>query len=174
MTLPPIHPVTPADLATPLGAALLALNNAHAQELSWLEPDRLRSMLAQAFLACRIGPADAFLLAFDQDAAYDSPNFLWFRARYSRFVYVDRVVVAAAARGRGYARSLYEALFARAGASGHERIFCEVNAAPPNPASDAFHAALGFREVGMAAIHGGAKTVRYFERPLAEAAFGAR
>ncbi len=165
-----LRPVAPADLATPLGAALLALNNAHAQELSWLEPERLRHMLAEAFLACRIGPAEAFLLAFDQSAAYDSPNFLWFRARYARFVYVDRVVVAAAARGRGHARRLYGALFAQAAAAGHDRVVCEVNADPPNPASDAFHAALGFHEVGTAAIHGGQKTVRYFERLLAEPA----
>jgi hypothetical protein len=38
-------------------------------------------------------------LAFDQHARYDSPNFLWFGARYPRFVYVDRIVVAASARG---------------------------------------------------------------------------
>ena len=36
----------------------------------------------------------------------------------------------------------------------------------PNPASDAFHAALGFSEVGGGAIHGGAKTVRYLTRVL--------
>jgi predicted GNAT superfamily acetyltransferase len=31
----------------------------------------------------------------------------------------------------------------------------------------AFHAALGFAEVGEAVIHGGCKTVRYLMRPLA-------
>ena len=31
---------------------------------------------------------------------------------------------------------------------------------------DAFHLALGFEEVGSAAIHGGAKTVRYLRRAL--------
>jgi hypothetical protein len=40
---------------------------------------------------------------------------------------------------------------------------CEVNSDPPNPPSDALHASLGFKEVGSAAIHGGAKTVRYLE-----------
>jgi predicted GNAT superfamily acetyltransferase len=160
--------VTPADLtASPdLAQALLALNNAHAVELSWLEPPRLAHLVAEAFLAERIGQADALLLTFDQDADYDSPNFLWFRERFPRFVYVDRVVVAAQARGRGHARRLYQTLFEQARAAGHERIVCEVNSNPPNPASDAFHADLGFVVVGTADIYGGEKTVTYLERDL--------
>src|SRR5882724_1911154 len=118
---------------TSLGAAVLALNNPHAKELSWLEPERLQYLTAHAFAARRIGALDAFLLAFDQDAPYDSPNFLWFRARYPRFVYIDRVVVATSARGRGLARTLYRDLFAQAAAAGHARVVCEVNSRPPNP-----------------------------------------
>lgn len=159
-------PLALADLNAPDGAALLALNNAHAVELSWLEPERLAHLVAQAFLARRVGVADALLVTFDQDADYDSPNFLWFRARYPTFVYVDRVVVADSARGRGLAKALYDDLFAAAKAAGHERIVCEVNSDPPNPASDAFHAALGFVPVGTAEIHGGKKTVTYLERRL--------
>lgn len=115
-------------------------------------------------MAARIGDADALLLAFDQDAAYDNPNFAWFKARYGRFVYVDRIVVAPAARGRGLATALYLDLFRRA--HGHDRVVCEVNADPPNPASDAFHAALGFEAVGSALLPGADKTVRYFSRSL--------
>jgi predicted GNAT superfamily acetyltransferase len=148
--------------------ALVALNNDHAAELSFLTPERFAALIGEAFLACRIGEADALLLAFDQAADYDSPNFLWFRERFGRFVYVDRIVVAGSARGRGLARLLYEALFERVRAAGHARVVCEVNADPPNPASDAFHAALGFVEVGSALLPNG-KTVRYFERPLREA-----
>ena len=155
---------TAADVV--LGAAALALNNAHASELSWLEPERLQYLVGHAFAARRIGTLDAFLLAFDQDAPYDSPNFLWFRTRYLRFVYVDRVVVAASARGRGLARTLYRDLFEQAANAGHERVVCEVNSRPPNPESDAFHAALGFAEVGCASIHDGAKDVRYLLRAL--------
>jgi uncharacterized protein len=123
-------------------------------------------LLTQAFHARRIGKVAAFLLTFDQDADYDSPNYLWFRERYRRFVYVDRIVVAPAMRKRGLAHRLYEDLFRAVHAAGHERVVCEVNSNPPNPASDAFHASLGFAEVGHAAIHGGAKTVRYLARPL--------
>jgi len=87
-----LQPIAPAEVSSgsSLAKALLALNNAHALELSWLEPARLQHLVSQAFLARRIGNFDAFLLAFDQGADYDSPNFLWFRARYPRFVYVDR------------------------------------------------------------------------------------
>jgi predicted GNAT superfamily acetyltransferase len=155
-----------ASPAAPLGEALLALNNAHALELSWLEPARLQHLVEQAFLARRIGNLDAFMLALDQDAPYDSPNFLWFRARYPRFVYVDRIVVASSARGRGCARRLYHDLFEHAARAGHQRVVCEVNARPPNPESDAFHVASGFVEVGSASIHNDSKTVRYLSRAL--------
>jgi len=163
-----IHPLDPADLrpSSPIGTRLLALNNQHATELSWLDADRFAELAARAFVARRIGCVDAFLLAFDQHADYDSPNFLWFLARYVRFVYVDRIVVRPAARGRGLARRLYQDLFAEAARAGHERVVCEVNQEPPNAASDAFHAALGFAEVGNATIHDGRKTVRYLARPL--------
>jgi predicted GNAT superfamily acetyltransferase len=147
--------------------AVLALNNAHAVELSLLDATRLEGLLARAFHARCIGAVDAFLLAFDQDADYDSPNFLWFRARVPRFVYIDRVAVAPTARGRGLAKRLYADLFEYVRRAGHARVVCEVNSDPPNAASEAFHAALGFAEVGWAAIHGGAKTVRYLARSLA-------
>lgn len=150
-------------------AAILALNNAHATELSLLDAGRLAALLDRAWHARVVGGADdapeAFLLAFDQRSDYDSPNFVWFRERYARFAYVDRVVVAPAARGRGLARLLYADLIARAAADGYDRVVCEVNLDPPNPVSDAFHAALGFAEVGREAVAGW-KVVRYLARPI--------
>lgn len=162
--LPELLPI-PAEIEP----AVLALNNAHAVELSWLDAGRLHALLGQAFRARRIRAVEAFAIALDQAACYDSPNYLWFRRRCARFVYVDRVVVAAAARGRGHARRLYADLFHHAAVAGHRQVVCEVNLDPPNPASDAFHAALGFAAIGSAAIHGGSKTVRYLTRPLTTA-----
>jgi len=163
-----LQSVTAAEIspAHPLAKTLLALNNAHAAQLSWLEPERLAHLVGQAFLTRRIGEVDAFLLALDQDADYDSPNFRWVRSRYQRFVYVDRIVVASSARGRGYARRLYHDLFEHALKAGHERVLCEVNISPPNPTSDAFHAALGFVEVGTADVYNGSRTVRYLSRAV--------
>jgi predicted GNAT superfamily acetyltransferase len=45
-------------------------------------------------------------------------------------------------------------------------ICCEVNLDPPNPASDAFHASLGFHEIGSAAMSNG-KVVRYLTKVIA-------
>jgi aryl sulfotransferase len=162
VTLAPL----PQAIAKASEPAILALNNAHAVELSCLDAERLASLTGQAFYACAIGEVGAFLLAFDQTAAYDSPNYLWFRERYPRFVYVDRVVVAPPLRGRGYACQLFADLFDEARRAGHELVVCEVNSDSPNLASDAFHAALGFREVGRAVIHHGQKTVRYLARAI--------
>ena len=144
---------------------VLALNGLHAAETSELDARRLRGMLDAAFMALVAPDASAFLIAFDETAAYDSPNFLWFRDRLDRFVYVDRVVVAATARGRGLARRLYDDVAAAALASSRDRVVCEVNLEPPNPASDAFHAALGFFEAGRGSPAPG-KVVRYLERRL--------
>lgn len=108
------------------------------------------------------GFADALLIAFDQDARYDSLNFLWFRSRYSRFVYVDRIVTAPESRGRGLARALYGRLIQRAIAANHQKIVCEVNVDPPNLGSQALHQSLGFVPVGAARLPTG-KTVTYLE-----------
>ena len=67
---------------------------------------------------------------------------------------------------RGLARVLYEDLFTAAAAAGHGVVTCEVNLVPANPGSDAFHARLGFAEVGRGELAAGAKLVRYLARPL--------
>lgn len=159
-------PIVPLRDVDP--AAVLALNNAHEVETSRLDEVRLAALIDQAFHARAIAGVEAVLIAFDERASYDSPNFLWFRDRYDRFVYVDRVITDPRARGRGLARRLYEDLFDRAADEGAPRVVCEVNVDPPNLASDTFHAAMGFSEVGRARLAGGDKTVRYLERRLGQ------
>ena len=156
-----IYPIGPRDQAK-----VLALNNQFAVETSFLDAAKLAAMVEEAFLATRIGEVDAFLIVFDQRARYDSPNFVWFRDRFADFVYVDRIVTGPQARGKGYARALYGDLFTKAVAAGHRRVVCEVNLDPPNPVSDAFHATLGFAEVGHRALQGTSKTVRYLSKNI--------
>ena len=83
------RPIAPHDLDW-----VLALNRAHEIELSPLDGDALLALVEEAFYA-KVIRADesgaAFLIAFDQEADYDSPNFLWFKERLGRFIYVDRV-----------------------------------------------------------------------------------
>ena len=150
-----------ADLPT-----LLALNNDHALELSELTADEFRELIKVAWRTRVADDLSAMVIAFDQDTARSSQNFDWFKARYPRFAYVDRVVVAPAARGQGLARSLYEDVIAAARAEGQTLLCAEVNLDPPNPASDALHTAMGFAPVGSAALVGRDKSVRYYVRPL--------
>ncbi|MEM9146672.1 MAG: GNAT family N-acetyltransferase [Pseudomonadota bacterium] len=160
----PPRPIPMSDLSAPVRDDLLALNNAHAVETSELTAAEWDSMQAEAFAALAIGNA-GFVLAFDQTAQYSSTNFQWFQNRFERFVYVDRIVVSAQSRGQGVARMLYQALFALARDAAHPRVVCEVNQTPPNPGSDAFHAALGFRPLETRALSP-TKTVQYLECPI--------
>lgn len=154
-----------ADQSVDRQAELIALNNEHAQETSFLSPEAWNGLVSAAYDATCTG-ADGFLITFDQTADYGSPNFIWFKQKYDRFVYVDRIVVAESARGRGTARHLYQQLFEVARRDGHVRVVCEVNSDPPNPGSDAFHAHMGFSEVGQAVIESRSKTVRYMCKQL--------
>lgn len=147
-------------------ASILALNNAHLRELGELNARSLGRLLEIAFHARVIGEGDAFLIALEQGAPYDSPNYRWFSERFARFAYIDRVAVAASARKRGLARQLYEDLIAAAARAGHAQLACEVNYDPPNPGSDAFHEALGFHEIGRATLPERGKSVRYLLRDL--------
>ena len=154
-----------SDIAAADHGWIYALNKAHEVELSPLTPDALAALISAAAYA-RQAEGGAFLIGFDQSGAYDSPNFLWHRDRFGRFLYVDRIAVAATHRRRGLAQALYADLFEFAEKAGLERVVCEVNSDPPNPASDAFHEALGFEVVGEALLEGRGKTVRYMARDL--------
>jgi predicted GNAT superfamily acetyltransferase len=143
---------------------LLQLNNEHARETSCLSAEKLDSMIGSARIATVIEPTLAFLLAFDQDDKYDGEHFQWFRRRFDRFLYIDRIVVSGEHRRHGLGRLLYEDLIARARRWEFPIISCEVNFRPPNPVSDTFHARFGFIEIGRATNDNGDKEVRYLIR----------
>jgi uncharacterized protein len=151
-----------ADLSVRDG--LLRVNNLSDQETSTLTRERFDRMISLARVATFVEPSAAFLLAFAEDDEFDGGHFLWFRSRLDKFLYIDRIVVAADRRRLGLGSLLYADLFKRAEELGHKSVVCEVNLQPPNPVSDRFHAAQGFEEVGRATIEHGAKTVRYLLR----------
>lgn len=142
-----------------------ALNNAFAAETSYLDSQAWRHLIVQARLAVCVPGEKAFLIALDQDAQYDSPNYLWWQQRRERFLYIDRLVVAANLQGIGLGRMLYQYAIAEASARNLKRVVCEINVDPPNPASLHFHQKLGFSNVGEQLLSNG-KTVGYFERML--------
>lgn len=168
---PPFDPGTVTDLRSAPDTLLrqvLALNDAVSDMTSPLDAPRLRRLLDWATLAPGVVAGEdtllGFLIGMAPGSGYDSPNYRWFNDRMDGFAYVDRVVVAPAAQGRGVARRLYAAFADHADLHRLGPLVCEVNLTPPNPASDAFHAALGFAEAGRADL-GRDKSVRYLARP---------
>jgi uncharacterized protein len=145
---------------------VLALNAASVQELSELDEQRLRWILSLAHRSLVLdsdGEVLAFALAIASSTDYDSENYRWFAARFARFVYLDRIAVAESQRRLGIGARLYDAI--EASAASFERMVCEVNVRPPNPASLAFHAARGYVEVGRLA-HGSTKLVAMLDKEL--------
>lgn len=161
-------PVEFRDAAPRDYEAMLVLNESAVPHVNSISRQLLERLHVQAF-RCRIatvgGEVAGFVIALGEDAEYSSLNFAWFRRRYSRFVYVDRVVVDPGARRAGIARRLYREL-ERAATGRTAMLAAEVNLQPPNPASMAFHEGFGFREVGRQRTEGGTKQVRLMVKEL--------
>ena len=102
-----------------------------------------------------------FLLVMSEASDYDGDNFRWFAERYSRFLYVDRIVIDRTFARRGVGSALYSDLIKFAATQSWTTLCCEINVSPPNPVSHAFHAGFGFKEVGRSGAAGAPKVVSY-------------
>lgn len=169
-----LRPVVAPDLQrlVELNEAAVPAVNSVPREFfaSWLEAPEGDGQLPPLFLAgerAGVGEAVAgaeqgiigFVLALAPGCAYESLNYRWFSARFSRFLYVDRIVVDGEQRGLGLGRRLYDAVAEEARRRALERVCCEVNVKPRNEGSLRFHERYGFREVGRQATEGGSKEV---------------
>jgi len=162
-------PLIPCDLTASDLDRMLILNNAAAPHVNPLSRQELERLVAWSQVAAGARGEDAtllgFVLALPPDQPYDSEDYRWACRNGTQFLYVDRVVVASEARGRGVGRVLYRAVMrAAANASRRNaRVICEVNERPPDPGSMAFHKALGFRPIGRLDHGPGNKAVRFLE-----------
>lgn len=158
-----IREATPAD-----HEAVRALNNGAVPHVNALT-EELFAQVVEYAAYFRVAEDDAGLLGFvisiPRGTTYWSDNYHWFTARYADFLYLDRVVVAPRAQGRGVGRALYDdhAAFA---AGRWPRIALEVNLRPPNPGSVAFHGRMRFEEVGVREYDDGASAVVMLVREL--------
>lgn len=183
-----VRPMEAEDLA-----GVLELNAASVPAVGELDAARLAALVGMAELALVVrGPAPAptaddtggpatggpatggpaaggpagFVLALGPGLDYGSPNYRFFDAGPGDFLYVDRVAVAPWAHRSGLGRMLYAEVVARARELGRRRVTCEVNLQPPNPRSRAFHAAMGFAEVGRQWTYGHTVEVQLLELDL--------
>lgn len=143
-----VRAATPDDLDE-----IVALNAASVPAVGEADADRMAWLIELSALAWVVdgtgsGELAAFVLLFEPGSTYDSKNYRWFCDRFDRFLYVDRVVVAADRRGEGLGAELYDAVAAEALRRGAERVTAEVNLVPPNPGSSRFHRRQGFVLVG--------------------------
>ncbi|MCR9161552.1 MAG: GNAT family N-acetyltransferase [Nannocystaceae bacterium] len=149
-------------------AWLLRVNNAAVPAVNPHDASSLRALVegAERCWVATVGKMRAgVLVVYGPGASYESANYRWLSERYERFRYVDRVIVVPEAKGRGVGRGLYEALEAHAASAEAQRVLCEVNIDPPNPASLAFHAAMGWAPLADRQL-GPGKSVRYFEKRM--------
>ena len=150
--------------------ALAALNDAAVPAVNALGSDGLAAHVPECDLALVAAGDDdgtlGFLLALAPGSGYASENYLWFSEHVPGSLYVDRVVVAPHAHGRGIGRALYAAVEQRARTLGLAQVTCEVNLDPPNPASMAFHTRLGFAPVGELVTKGGTVRVALLAKPV--------
>jgi predicted GNAT superfamily acetyltransferase len=141
---------------------IVALNETEVQQTSPMDLARLRE-LAQLSSHHKVavvhGHVAAFLLAMRENARYQNENYSWFSARFSRFVYVDRIVVGSDFAGRQIGSRLYQDVFGYARSRGIGTVACEYNIQPPNPASRALHHKFGFTEIGTQWLANGTRQV---------------
>ena len=162
-----IRPAQAADMAF-----ILALNETNVEVLSPMDEARFAYFMevSDLFQVAEVdGVPAAFLIALRGGIPdYTSENYIWFSKQYERFLYIDRIVIGEAYRGKGLGRRLYLGAFDRAMFCGVDMVTAEIDTVPYNETSLAFHKAMGFEEVGQQVIRGGKVQVSLQVKKAAE------
>ena len=96
---------------------------------------------------------EATMIKRIDDKEYDYKSYKWFGEKYSKFLYIDRIVIAKDYRRQGLGNQLYQYAFEHAKTDGIGIIAAAINA--ENKDSLEFHKRMGFSEVGNQLIRGG-------------------
>ncbi len=142
--------------------SVIDLNAEEVISTSYMDAKKLCALLSYASFAKVVvlnNLVVAFVIAIENDKDYINENYAWFSSRYKRFLYVDRVVVSEAVRGKGIGSRIYENLFSYARDECIDHVLCEYNVEPMNAVSQAFHNRWGFKEVGTQHLSKSSKIV---------------
>lgn len=160
-TSAPLNLIDINDASNQQFKKLTSLNNGFASETSVLSVEQLEKMAGAAFCALAITPDVGMLIAFDENADYDSENFKYLKSIEKDFIYIDRIIINKQHQGMGIGTGFYETLIEMAQEEGKAKLLCEVNIDPENEISIAFHEGMGFEVIGERTLTNG-KTVRYY------------
>lgn len=130
---------------------IISLNHQSVAVLSAMDDHRFDLLRGQSnvlWIAELNQQSVGFLMGFCEGSDYDSVNYQWFNQRYDSFVYIDRVVVGAEARGSGIGGAFYTRLEQWARYQQKSCLVAEVDIIPANPGSLNFHNRQGFKQVG--------------------------
>ena len=155
--LPAVHAINEAEVP--------AVGSESVGDLAHIGDESAIALVAVDEVTGEIG---GFCMVLAPGADYDSGNYAWFSERYDDFIYLDRVAIAPAYQRQGVGRALYAEVgrLAAVRCPTATDLTLEVNLRPRNDASLAFHAELGFVEVGQRETDYGA-LVSLMAKPLA-------
>jgi len=153
--------------------AVLALNNAADGGISPMNSAQLQKFyqIADYFRVAEVdGHLAGFLIALRENADCHGANFQWFKQRYERFVFIDRIVVANAYRRHGLGRVFYSDVhsFAEPRAP---MLTCAVGLEPRDDVAVLFHGTYGFNEVGQQVLDDSGRHIGLLSKDLESYAF---
>ena len=138
---------------------ILDLNKANEDMLLPLDAEKLDffSRKAELFLIMYAdGIPAGFLIALREGLEeYDIACYKWFCERYSKFLYIDRVVIDEKFRRCGLAWRLYQSVFDCTRELGIDTAAAAVTSMPYNGESLRFHSGMDFHEIGELIVRDG-------------------
>ena len=145
---------------------ILELNQNNIPALGGIMDLSALSLLYQQSKFCiykiREGQLVAFALIMDHSSNYQSPNYLYFKNKYSEFLYIDRIAVSTTFQRMGIGHTIYQELFSKTSKLSIP-LCCEVNTIPVNQPSLDFHKKNLFQTIEE--ISFGKKTVAMLVKP---------